>query len=846
MPRPPPPPTICAAAAAVWLLAAASLLQAQQTTVNPMWTKKFTPADLPFNGLLVLPREESSHDKFGLTLLKVQPVIDEAMEEAAKRKLLPEDFWLNLTIHDSQYWKDTTLAERWSTVGVVDAYCEKRLDMILGFADSYGLATVTKVSAGFNDGIPVITTAGLPSMLHSRKSYPYLIRMQGSYRQMAAALYQLIAYKGEKTTGNDTATSSSSLNYKYMTFMYHDKKRAVNRASAEDSPDVEVASSHCYFSLYAIKNYFTEVSGTFKDIWAISTPSMPFDEEVPISRAEMKGWLKDVSEKSNVIILCASPDTVREIMLSAHELGMTKGHYVFINIDVSTGSHAERPWVRANSTSSPENDQAKEAYRALKTISLRRSDQKEYRDFEAKVRKRAEEKYAYKAMTGKDYEMNNFISAFYDAVLLYAIALNATIRDGLDPRNGHVITQKMWNKTFQGITGTVSIDANGDRYSDYSLLDLDPEKDKFVEVAFYSGKGNSLTEMGPFHWIGGKPPVDDPVCGWDFHKCPKGYPLHVYMLIGAAIIILIMGLLFIFFWRRYKLEQELAAKSWMIRWEELDGEERGKSNGKKKSKSKKSKNGDGITEGDPLLRSGSRTTLTSDKRSSSSGATRKISAMIDRKLSIFTRKKSSPNAASNMEKGNGGPSFGTNHIGELKETSDGEISPVNEVSFQLPFADGERRRKVSISSPQLSSSPDYTNKKSSNEEEEGYPSKRSIIGAMMMRRKSARKLSFGEVTSLKSHGGGSIETIAMQQGGQVYTKTACYKGTIVAIKMLSLDPKKYPKLDLTRQHLMDFKRMKDLQHDHVTRFTGACVDPPNYCIVTEYCSKGSLEDILEN
>lgn len=29
----------------------------------------------------------------------------------------------------------------------------------------------------------------------------------------------------------------------------------------------------------------------------------------------------------------------------------------------------------------------------------------------------------------------------------------------------------------------------------------------------------------------------------------QGYPLHVYMLIGAAIIILVMGLLFIFFWR---------------------------------------------------------------------------------------------------------------------------------------------------------------------------------------------------------------------------------------------------------------------------------------------------------
>ena len=40
--------------------------------------------------------------------------------------------------------------------------------------------------------------------------------------------------------------------------------------------------------------------------------------------------------------------------------------------------------------------------------------------------------------------------------------------------------------------------------------------------------------------------------------------------------------------------------------------------------------------------------------------------------------------------------------------------------------------------------------------------------------------------------------------------------------------------------------MKDLQHDHLVRFCGACVDPPNSCILTEYCPKGSLQDILEN
>lgn len=40
---------------------------------------------------------------------------------------------------------------------------------------------------------------------------------------------------------------------------------------------------------------------------------------------------------------------------------------------------------------------------------------------------------------------------------------------------------------------------------------------------------------------------------------------------------------------------------------------------------------------------------------------------------------------------------------------------------------------------------------------------------------------------------------------------------MVALKKLNIDEKKYPKLDLTRSMLMEFKRIKDLQHDHVTR-----------------------------
>lgn len=40
--------------------------------------------------------------------------------------------------------------------------------------------------------------------------------------------------------------------------------------------------------------------------------------------------------------------------------------------------------------------------------------------------------------------------------------------------------------------------------------------------------------------------------------------------------------------------------------------------------------------------------------------------------------------------------------------------------------------------------------------------------------------------------------------------------------------------------------MKDLHHEHLVRFIGACVDPPHCCFLTEYCPRGSLQDILEN
>lgn len=50
-------------------------------------------------------------------------------------------------------------------------------------------------------------------------------------------------------------------------------------------------------------------------------------------------------------------------------------------------------------------------------------------------------------------QVNSFVGAFYDAVILYALALNETLEAGYNSSNGREITHRMWNRTFQGEIG---------------------------------------------------------------------------------------------------------------------------------------------------------------------------------------------------------------------------------------------------------------------------------------------------------------------------------------------------------------------------------------------------------
>ncbi|XP_014478817.1 PREDICTED: guanylate cyclase 32E isoform X2 [Dinoponera quadriceps] len=75
----------------------------------------------------------------------------------------------------------------------------------------------------------------------------------------------------------------------------------------------------------------------------------------------------------------------------------------------------------------------------------------------------------------------------------------------------------------------------------------------------------------------------------------------------------------------------------------------------------------------------------------------------------------------------------------------------------------------------------------------------------------------------------------------IYTQIGVYKGRIFAVKKV-----RKKSIEITREMKKELKMMRDLRHDNLISFIGACTDPPNICIVVEYCARGSLKDILEN
>ncbi|XP_074669735.1 atrial natriuretic peptide receptor 1-like [Strix aluco] len=76
---------------------------------------------------------------------------------------------------------------------------------------------------------------------------------------------------------------------------------------------------------------------------------------------------------------------------------------------------------------------------------------------------------------------------------------------------------------------------------------------------------------------------------------------------------------------------------------------------------------------------------------------------------------------------------------------------------------------------------------------------------------------------------------------QHFTQTGRYDGRTVAIKKIMKKA-----FTLSKSIRKEVKQVRELDHPNLCKFIGGCIEVPNVAIVTEYCPKGSLHDVLLN
>ncbi|XP_031842737.1 atrial natriuretic peptide receptor 1 [Nomia melanderi] len=490
---------------------------------------------------VLLPADPS----YDISLPKVLPVLDLAVHEARSRGLLPP--WLKLKSLPQDDHCDATYAQ----IGAIDSF-SNCVHLFLGPACDYCVAAVGRVVKFF--GAPLITTGGFTFDFTEKKT-----ECKDEYFM---------------TTRIGSLAFRDLANF-FVGLMNRYEWRKVHLVYATNGQS-RVAGRHtCQLMMKSMVEFIKKQPN-----FLFST----FDLETTVPRDYPEALRDHVGNWYGVVVMCANATTIREVLLAAEQLGMVdSGEYVFFSIELSSSDNDSRePW-RVEADSEERNEKARKAYQTLLTVTPRTPDNVEYLNFSREVKSLAQSKYNF---TFGNSTVSTFVTAFYDAVLLYALALKDSLPEhpGKVNLDGGNLTRRMWGRSFKGITGDVNIDENGDRIADYSLLNMNPATSRFEIVANFYG-ANKTFEYVPgkkIHWSGGRdePPPDTPTCGFDGSLCPdNSLPVHAILSMVLSSIVVVLVVASVFIYRHFKLEADIASMTWKIHWNDIKLVPKAKSRG---------------------------------------------------------------------------------------------------------------------------------------------------------------------------------------------------------------------------------------------------------------------------
>uniref|UniRef100_A0A8D0DSH5 Natriuretic peptide receptor 3 n=1 Tax=Salvator merianae TaxID=96440 RepID=A0A8D0DSH5_SALMN len=397
--------------------------------------------------LVLLPKDNA----YLFSLARVRPAIEYAVRSLeANGTLLPAGYRFRLFFNDS----DCGNGALFSLVDMV-ALQRQWPDLLLGPVCEYAAAPVARLASHWN--VPMISAGALAAGFGSGSAaktgeYSHLTRVSPGYGKLGEMFLALFRHH----------------QWSRVLLAYHEDKEQRS----------------CFFAAEGVHLAFREAGGFHMDDFA-------FDESAGGKYAD--DVVRAVQGGERVVIMCASSNAIRNIMLAAHRQGMTNGDYAFFNIELfNSSSYGNGSWKRGDKYDL----EAKQAYSSLQTVTLLRTVKPEFEKFAMEVKSSVQKQ----GINDDDY-VNMFVEGFHDAVILYVLALREVLKNGFTKKDGEKIVQQTWNRTYEGIAGPVSIDANGERFGDFSVIAMtDPETGTQQVIGNYYGKQGRLEIFPNYSW----------------------------------------------------------------------------------------------------------------------------------------------------------------------------------------------------------------------------------------------------------------------------------------------------------------------------------------------------------
>ncbi|XP_016122743.1 guanylate cyclase 2G, partial [Sinocyclocheilus grahami] len=229
--------------------------------------------------------------------------------------------------------------------------------------------------------------------------------------------------------------------------------------------------------------------------------------------------LQIISKVARVVVVLANAEDTTSLMIEAQKQGLMNGEYVFLLVQ----QFEDNLWKTvgdANKTT------VLKAFDMVFVLAQKSYEGYDYYDFFEQAYERLKGAPFYSNLSSEK-EVSSYAAYLHDAVLLYAMGLKEAFKNGKDIRHGREILQKLRDRAnirFYGASGLVHFDEYGERRLDYSVYDLQQTETgtKFVSVLDFDSNSKTIKPTSKFSnivWQNGKPPLDNPPCGFDNELC---------------------------------------------------------------------------------------------------------------------------------------------------------------------------------------------------------------------------------------------------------------------------------------------------------------------------------------